>query len=218
MTDTTARRYDSSLRRARAGETRATVLAAATRLFVERGWTGTSMRDVARAAGCAVETVYATVGTKRNLLEVVVDVAVVGDDEPVPLLERPEFLAISEGDPRQRAEAFARLGTPIYRRTARLHRVLVEAANTDSELAEFADRDYAAYRTSMRACLHSVAGRPITDDEFDTVCAVLGREVYLQLTERSGWTDDRYRIWVADIVLRLLDLVPERKPWPPTPH
>ncbi|MCW2597450.1 MAG: TetR/AcrR family transcriptional regulator, partial [Jatrophihabitans sp.] len=68
-----------------AARTRAEVLSAASDLFVERGWSGTSIRDVARGAGVSVETVYASVGTKAELLKTAVEISVVGDDEPIPL-------------------------------------------------------------------------------------------------------------------------------------
>ena len=57
------------------------------KLFAERGW-ATSVRDIAREAGVAVETVYSVVGSKRELLKVAMDVAIVGDDEPVALDDR----------------------------------------------------------------------------------------------------------------------------------
>ena len=81
----TRRRYESPRRVEHAAQTRAAVLEAATALFGENGWAGTGMRDVARAAGVAVETVYANFGSKAELLLAALDVAVVGDTQPIPL-------------------------------------------------------------------------------------------------------------------------------------
>ncbi|MET8779315.1 helix-turn-helix domain-containing protein [Nocardia sp. NPDC050713] len=206
---TSTRRYRSTLRQAKADETRAAVLAAAAELFVARGWAGTSMRDIAGRAGCAVETVYSSVGNKREILKMVLDVAVVGDDEPVPLLERPEFHAIAAGVVRERAAKLAGLLETVNRRSAALHRVLAQAAAADAELAVLAARDRANRWTSMRAGLEAVTGRPVTDAEADSLRAVLGGEVYLALTEESAWTPDKYRNWAADTVIRLLDLAEE---------
>ncbi len=91
------RRYQSPLRARRAAETRDALLTAAHQLFVTRGWLATGMRDVAAEAGVATETVYAYFSSKRDLFKAVVDVAVVGDDLPVPVAERPEFAAIGRG-------------------------------------------------------------------------------------------------------------------------
>ena len=65
--DTTARRYHSPRRQAQADATRAGIAAAARRLFVERGWAGTTVRGVAQAAGVSEPTLYATYGSKAGL-------------------------------------------------------------------------------------------------------------------------------------------------------
>ncbi len=81
------------------------MLEAATELFGQKGWVGTGMRDVARAAGVAVETVYANFGSKPELLLAAIDVAVVGDAQPIPLGERPEFAVLGRGSLSTRARA-----------------------------------------------------------------------------------------------------------------
>ncbi|RVW08829.1 TetR/AcrR family transcriptional regulator [Prescottella agglutinans] len=189
-----------------AGRTRTAVIAAATRLFVQRGWSGTSMRDVAAEAGCAIETVYSSVGNKRALLKVALDVAVVGDDDPVPLLDRPQFRAIAEGDLGERAAATGRFAAWIFRRTAHLDRVLAQAASGDAELAELLVKNRTDHRVSVDALAAALARRPVTRAQVDGLTAVLSNEVYLLLTEGSGWTDRQYGSWVADTVVRLLDL------------
>ena len=68
MTDVVKRRYRSTRRREQATETRARILRAAHDLFVTRGYGRTTIADVARAAGVAVETVYAAYRNKPTLL------------------------------------------------------------------------------------------------------------------------------------------------------
>ena len=84
-------------------------------LFAARGWS-VAVRDIADAAGTSIETIYAHFGSKAELLKQVLDVGVVGDDEPVALAERPEFIALSHGSPGERAAAAAALVTGIARR------------------------------------------------------------------------------------------------------
>src|SRR2546428_9166035 len=50
------RRYDSTRRRAQAAETRQDILKAALQLFLEGGYAGTTINDVAAAAGVAGES------------------------------------------------------------------------------------------------------------------------------------------------------------------
>ena len=90
------------------------MLTAAHRLFVTKGWGGTGMRDVATEAGVATETLYAYFSSKRVLLQTVVDMAVVGDDRPVAVADRPEFAAIGRGRHVERTAAAARLLGAIY--------------------------------------------------------------------------------------------------------
>jgi AcrR family transcriptional regulator len=194
------------LRAAQAGQTRLAILAAATRLFAEQGWAGTGMRDVARAAQVSVETVYANFGSKAQLLKQAMDVAVVGDDEPVPLSDRPEFRALAEGDARARAEATGRLMVSLRRRSARLQRVLQQAGPSDPELAGVLQAGRVTERQDFRKGLTAVAQRDVTETEVDEMFAVLSNDVYLLLTETCGWTDDAYQSWVATTVVRLLNL------------
>jgi lipopolysaccharide assembly protein A len=73
-------------------------------LLLEQGYAATTMTAVANAAGVSDETIYKTVGGKAALVKAVRDITLVGDDEPVPLAQRPEFAAIyAEPDPRQKS-------------------------------------------------------------------------------------------------------------------
>jgi AcrR family transcriptional regulator len=205
-TATRRRRYSSPLRAAQAGQTRLAIIAAATRLFAQNGWTGTGMRDVARAAQVSVETVYANFGSKGALLREALDVAVVGDDQLVPLSDRPEFRALAEGDAPARAQAAGRLLAALHRRTAALYRVLQHAAAADAEMAGLLRKNQADERAQVREGVIAVARREVTETEVDTMFAVLGNDVFLLLTETTGWSDDQYATWVAATVGRLLDL------------
>src|SRR5947209_9675697 len=103
----TKRKYDSSRRQAQAQQTQRQLVEAARRLFMERGYTGTTIEQIAREAGVAVETVYATFGSKRAVLARLLNVSVRGDDGPAPLLERegPQGVA-REHDQQRQVEGF----------------------------------------------------------------------------------------------------------------
>jgi AcrR family transcriptional regulator len=198
------RRYESPRRLQHAAQTRAAVLEAAARLFAERGWAATGMRDVARAAGVAVETVYSNFGSKPDLLLAVVDVAVVGDDLPIPLSDRPEFAELARGSLAGRAGAAARLVAGIHGRTYAVGKALREGAAGDPELAKRVGAAEDRRRLSVEEGAELVAGRPVTDVERDGLWAVLSMEVYQLLVERAGWSSARYEAWLADTIVRLL--------------
>ena len=83
MVDVVKRQYRSDLRTSQARETRRAIVAAASRLFVERGYGATTIDAVADAAGVSRKTVFTAVGGKVDLLKVALDWAVAGDDRPV---------------------------------------------------------------------------------------------------------------------------------------
>ena len=133
---TIGRRYRSQLREHQAAATRRAVVDAATELFVANGWAATGMREVAAAAGVALETVYSHFSSKRGLLRAVADTAVVGDDASQPLAERVEFRAIGVGRRPERIRAAARLLAVVQARTAAIAKLLREAAAADQGIAD----------------------------------------------------------------------------------
>jgi len=192
------RNYRSPLREQRALQTRAAVLDTASRLFASRGWAATGMRDVAREAGVATETVYKHFSSKTALLRQVIDRAVVGDEEAVPLARRPEFTALGVGTRLERIAAAARLVTEVHLRTAGFAKVIREAAHTDEAMANELDATRQRQRTDVERALALLIARPPTARELDGTLAVLSVEVYLLLTEFSGWAPEQYEAWMAE--------------------
>jgi len=81
-------------RQKKARQTRRRILAAAAELFTRHGYTVTTIQQIAEQADVAWQTVYSVFGTKAAVLSAVFDVAVAGDDEPIPVAERPFVQAI----------------------------------------------------------------------------------------------------------------------------
>ena len=197
------RAYRSPRRQQQAAETRAAVLAAAAELFAGRGWTATGMRDVAAAAGVSVETVYANFPSKAELLMAAIDVAVVGDDEPVPLAQRREFAVLATGSRADRIAAAARLITGINRRIGGLRRALGEAAISDPVLAQKVAEAEGRRLTNTRQAVEFVTGRAAAD-VVDTVWAFTGVDVFHLLTDVRGWSTRRYEKWVRQTLATVL--------------
>ena len=105
-TPTTKRPYDARRRRERAEEerraTQLRVAEAARRLFLSKGYVATTMAEIAKEAGVALQSVYSAGQSKADLLHLVTDLAVAGDEQDVMLLERPDFAAVAgESDPQR---------------------------------------------------------------------------------------------------------------------
>lgn len=201
---TDRRRYDSPLRAKRAEETKSALLDAATELFTTHGWANTGMREVARLAGVAVETLYSHYSSKRTLLDAVVNRAVMGDSEPVPVARRAEFLDMGRGRRTRRIAAAASLVTGIHERTGPFAKLIREAATTDAEIAEVLRATRERQRQDVEAGLALILARSPTASERDGVWAVVSPEVYLLLVQESGWSIDRYREWVSEILASVL--------------
>jgi AcrR family transcriptional regulator len=181
------------------------VLAAATSLFADRGWSSTGMRDIAKEAGVAVETVYANFGSKTELLLTAIDVGVVGDAEPVPLSQRPEFAALGVGSFTDRIEAAARLLSGINRRTWGLRRALHEAAGSEPQLAAKLQELERRRRENVREGVEMVVGRPVDDDVLDGLWVVMGADVFSLLTQIGGRPVEDYERWLGTTIRRLLN-------------
>jgi AcrR family transcriptional regulator len=131
------RTYSSSIRAEQSAHTRAVVLAAAGTLFLEEGgYARTSLSAIAAAAGVSVQTIYNTFGSKAALLKAVYDTTLAGDDEPIPMGRRPEFLAMErEQDPAALLGHYARIGATLMKRLGPLYgRVHEGAAAGDPDL------------------------------------------------------------------------------------
>ena len=202
----TTRRYESPMRARRAQETRAAVMAAAAELFTINGWAGTGMRDVAKAAGVATETVYSHFSSKRMLLQAVIDVAVVGDDEQVAVAQRAEFAALGHGSRHERIAGAAALIRGANERTAAYAGVIREAAPGDEQIAEVLAATRARQRQDVEAGLALLIGRAPTTEETDEVWALMSPEVYLLLVDTAGWTPDAYEAWMATLLERTLPI------------
>jgi AcrR family transcriptional regulator len=205
---------DTARRPSRAEQARATrqrIVAAATELFVERGYGATLLDQVAERAGVAIQTVYFHFGNKRTLLKHVMDVAAVGDDEPVPLLERPWLIQIrQESDPRRIIQLWLANGRTILLRVAPLMRVMRATTGTDPELAAQWHTNQNQTRTAYAQLAQLLADRGalkpgIDIDQARDIAFVLANvETYLQFTDVCGWTPDQWQQRTAGILAAAL--------------
>jgi AcrR family transcriptional regulator len=189
-----------------ADQTREAVLEAAIRLFAERGWVGTGMRDVARAAAVSVETVYATFGSKAHLLKAALEVAIVGDDAPVALADRPVYAAISTGRTiRDRVEATARIIAMINERTYRLAAAIRQGATVDATLTAVGADMEGQRRRSIADVARLITGRDLDPGQVDELWVQSGDQVYALLANECGWSRARYESWLIDRIDEILD-------------
>ncbi len=201
----------SATRTERAQKTRKRVIEAATRLFVQQGYPTTSMRAIATEAGVSLPTVELLFGTKAQLLHVVIDVAVAGDDEPVPVLSRGWTAdARSAGDLADFLSVVAQVLSEAQARSAGVMLAAYEAAASDPEIQLLImDRESQRERTTnwiVNGVVDRAGLRPELDraGAIDTVWMLMDPVIFNRLTRHRGWSLDRYASWFADSVTRLL--------------
>lgn len=205
------RGYVSAARTQQARETRRRVIDAATQLFVEQGYATTTMRMIAGEARVSVPTVELLFGTKAQLLHVVLDVAVAGDDEPVPMLDRTWA---ADAQSAQDVAAFLSAVAEVLReaqvRSAGVMLAAYEAGASDADIhVVITDRERQRARTAgwiIDGVLGRASLRPGLDRStaVDTVWMLMDPVVFSRLTRHRGWSAERYATWFADSVAQLL--------------
>jgi AcrR family transcriptional regulator len=208
---TSKRRYSSTRRQAQAAETHRQIVAAAGKLFAELGYTGTTIDDIAREAGIAVQTVYAHFGSKRAILTRLVEVSVGGDEAPVPILERPEPQAVRhEPDQQRQLRLFAHGIGEIMARMSTIFEIMRAAAKAEPEIAELLQQLLAERLQNLTRFAGWVAANgPLRGDldvaaAGETIWLLTSAEVYRLLTVDRGWTRDQYEHWLGTTLVTLL--------------
>ncbi len=198
------RRYESPRRREQAAATRLAILEAAERLFGERSYAGTSVAEIAEAAGVALKTVYAVFGTKAEVLRALWNLRMRGDEEPVPLAERAWFReTIDESDPTLRLALLARNARIVRERTGVLPEVVQQAAPLDEQIAELWERfQREFYERGMRTIAKTLERDGVLSVELKTATDILWTlthpDLYLLLVHRRGWKPAAYERWLTD--------------------
>jgi AcrR family transcriptional regulator len=200
----TRRQYRSPTRDENARRTRQAIVAAASELFVERGYTATSLADIAAAAGVARPTVFAAFGAKSALLRQILDQALAGDDQPVAVADRPWFRPVWEAaTPGAALDAYAEVCVIIGRRAARLFEVVRRAADDAPEAAELwqtlqANRlAGAAMVVTHLQKLGDLAPGLTTRQATDTLWFFNDPAHYAALVLQRSWPESTFRDWLA---------------------
>jgi TetR/AcrR family transcriptional regulator of autoinduction and epiphytic fitness len=187
------------------------IMTAATHLVRTRGYRRASLHAVAASAGVTVSTVEAVFGGKTQLMREIIDFAIAGDDEPVPMLER-EWAARARARPDASGflAVFARQLAESAERAGGLLVALAEAARHDPGAAAIAARlaergeasaaflvDGLVPRGGLRVGLSRATA-------VDAVWALMDPTLFDRLTRKRGWSADRFERSFVESVSQLL--------------
>ena len=195
----------------KARRTRLALIGAATELFVERGYAGTTIEAIAEKAGVARPTVFTAIpGGKPQLLKEARDIAIAGDDEPVPIPQRSWYVkTLAQTDPVLLLRMQSHNNRRILERVAALE-LVIRAIAADPALTELA----AEARRQRRFGAASITGRlselgalrpGLTHEAAgDIYYALASPEIFMLLTRDQGWTVTAYEEWVAGQLIHAL--------------
>ena len=145
------RSYDATGRREQARARRYRVTLAAKDLFERLGYRATTVTSVAASAGVSPEMVYKSFGTKAALAKAAFDIAVAGDDEPVPVRERPAIAAVhEEPDVLRKIAVFVEGLVLRLERSARIQIIIRDGRHVDESLQPVWDELQHEGLTGMR--------------------------------------------------------------------
>lgn len=197
------RRYRSGVRATRARATRDRISAAARRLFSTRGYAATSIETIAEQAGVAVQTVYKIFGSKRMVLESLLDA--LDDQAGLEHLER----ALRDRRPSHQAAAVARFLTRLFTRGADVIAAARAAGAGDPALRVLARKGVARHRQGMRrlaqgwAHARALAPALSADDAAAILMAITSYEVFQHL-RAARWTLAHYERWLGTTIATLV--------------
>jgi AcrR family transcriptional regulator len=205
------RPYDTTNRQRQGAETRHRIVEAAQALFTRDGYVTTTMAAIAEHAGVAVQTVYASTKSKRDILKGILDLAISGEDEQVPIQASSQWREIeAEPDPRTKLRRLARLHRAICVREAPAFAIMADAAGSDPEIRtlmhHMADQRYQDHHRLAKTLHQTGHIRPGLSSRraADIISALANEQTYLALVRDRQWPTQDYEDWLADQLIAAL--------------
>lgn len=190
-------------REQRARATRGRIVARATDLFLEQGYTATTVDAIATAAGVATATVYQAFGTKAAVLAAALDESIVGDADEAPLLDREWVTdAREERDPEQRLAIVVANAAKIAARTAPLKDVMRDAAATEPAIRDLLTRDDARRLQTQHELVQIAVGDDPSEADLAAFFLLVNSHSYLLASRHLGWSETRWRRWLIETLSR----------------
>jgi AcrR family transcriptional regulator len=202
---------DAGRSQARTRLARRAVVAAARELFLERGYTATTIDAISDQSDVPTATVYRLFSSKLGILKALLDVSIAGDDQALSVQERPQVASLlAEPDSGDVLAGFVSIAVAINARSSDVYRILSSASGSDPAAAELlADfqrqRDHGQGRIA-RSLASTRALRPELRerDAADLIHALVSPELYRLLVIDRGWPHKRYEEWLATILAEQL--------------
>ncbi len=200
----------ASRRATQALQTQQEILAAARGLFARNGYSGTSVAQIAAAAGVSVQTIYDSLGSKRAIVRALNDLI----DEEGDVRALASRIPTSS-DPIELLRIAAAISRNINERCGDIVAALFSAAAVETEMREVRDESRRRHRagiaglTRRLAFLEALRADLDPDTAADVIAAMTDPQVARTFVGEYEWTWDRWQEWTTAALIRLV-LKPER--------
>lgn len=194
------RSYHSSLRQEQAHQTRLRIRSAARQLFTRQGFSDTTIKAIAEAAGVSAATVYAAYDSKAGIVSAMLDDL----EEGVDMGERLQRL-YRETDAHQQLRIYLNAHCALYAQGVDVLRTALQALDTP-EVAQLNDRGNQQRREVIDALTTQWHERDAlrtgldAADAADRIWLLTIPESFLTAVDRLGWTPARYEAWLGDLI------------------
>jgi len=189
--------------------TREAIITAAFTLFSEIGYSRTTMRSIAAAAGVSVESVNLA-GPKRALLAAAFSVTFAGDEGDESLTDRPALAQIlAMPGLKDAVSAYVDLITSSIARSAGIWAAIRTAASEDDEVREMFEGMLQRRRNDIGQGASWLVSRGVVppnalEEVTASLSVIVAHETYEHLVGQFGWSMDRYRRWVETAIEGLI--------------
>jgi len=198
-----SRRYRSTVRAEQADRTRRRLIEAAKHLFIEQGFARTTLAAVAQTAEVSAETIYSTFGSKRALLEAVINATIMGPEVPVPLEQQSAWESIGkQPTARERLRGYVAFSCRVLARTSPVHSIIRGAGDSEPFAVELRARLLRERLASNTKRLDQFIGSELRsglalDQAAERYCALSSPEMHHLLTAELGWSAEAHESWLA---------------------
>lgn len=199
------RSYRSPLRAGEAAETRRDILLAARELFAAQGYGRVTVADIARRAGIAVKTVYASAGTKADILRELLTVAEhdAGAQETLGAVLETDDLHLAM----RRLAHGTRSGNESQRETIE---IMFSSMSSHDAAEDFWRRSTGYYREVLHHIARHLSDRGLlapglaVDRAADRLWFCFGITAWRTLVRDCGWSYDDAEHWLCRQAVEML--------------
>lgn len=183
------------------------IVSAALEAFLEDGYLGTTMDDIAEKAGVARRTVYNQFGSKASLLIAVINDRVVAAEERSIEADHDAVRALDNAE--EMIDAFIRGHIGVAVRSLPILKVTFEAALIDGEVAKAYEKNEEYRYQAQQVLIEALNNRGLlrNDVPIDYLkrgfWLLAGPQMLTTATD-AGWDIDTYASWLKDTVTGLL--------------